>query len=147
MKQFVYSRIKDGHLSNEAELRFLAVLATNEEKEIRITIERKRRTISNVQRNFLNGPFVEALQIGLNESGIDCDKELAKSILKDEYGIKETIKLPSGATKLVAISTEKYSPAQCEEVMENARRGWAQWIQLPYPHENIGAPFEAYLTV
>jgi len=133
----IYSRIIEGQLSDHAQVALAAELAHHDNKDICITVERKRKKRSLNQNAFMHGPFFDALHAMFEDFGHDYDMQMVKAIFKKQFGVKALINLPDGSQELVEISTADYDTAQCEEAMEKARRRYAQFWQLPYPHELI----------
>lgn len=139
----IYGKVTNGQLNDEAELMLLAELCHHEGKDICITVSRKRKKRSLNQNAFMHGPFFEALHAMFLEFGNDYDMELVKAIFKKQFGVKELVKLPDGTEELVEKSTADYTTEQCEECMEKARRGYAQFWQLPFPNEHLYQPLGA----
>lgn len=136
MKQIVYSRIIEGHMTNEAELRFLAILATNTGKDVKITVERGRKKRSLNQNAFFHGPFVESATRMFQDKGNDFDETLTKEIIKDLFGPKQQVLMPDGRSEYLSRSSADWTTAEAETVMEKAR-AWASGYgyRLPVPNE------------
>lgn len=138
----IYDHIKEGQLSDRAAVELAAELAFHTEKDICITIERKRKKRSLNQNAFMHGPFFDSLHEMFLEFGNDYEMDLVKAIFKKQFGIKSLVSLPDGSQELVEISTADYTTVQCEECMEKARRRYAEYWQLPFPNENLMPPIE-----
>lgn len=143
-KQTIYGKVIDCELNEQAAMDFIAALAFHNDKDICITVERKRKRRSLNQNDFMHGPFFDSLHAMFLEFGNDYDMDLVKSIFKKQFGVKKLITLPDGQEEYIEISTRGYDTKQCEDSMERARRRYAEFWQLPYPNEHTQPPIEAY---
>lgn len=132
-KQSFISGVKSGKLAGQSML--AQALAPFEGKEVRVTVEKRERKRSLNQNAFMHGPFLESMQAMFAYFGDDYEPEFVKSIFKNQFGVKKEIKLPSGGIETIDVSSAKWTTTQCEEAMEKARRFYAAFWQLPYPHE------------
>lgn len=121
----------DGRLLQGALDQMAAALSAHRSKDIRITIDRKRKTRTCKQNRFIHGPYLTSYTAMHNELGtfdMEVDEEFAKEHLKMCFGPKQCgVPLPS----------RKWTTTQCETVMENARIHYASVWPLPYPNEGL----------
>ncbi len=137
-KQIIYSRVVGCDLDSKGQADFLMALASHNEKDVAITIERKRKKRSLNQNAFMHGPFFDAMLDMFDEFGIgdgEADAKLVKAVFKKQFGVKTLVKLPDGSEELIEKSTAEYTTTECEDCMEKARRRYAQYWQLPFPNE------------
>lgn len=129
----IFTRIENGKI-RDAEA-FRQLLAKHEKKDVKITVERKRKNRSLNQNSWLHGGFLPAMCEMFADFGYDYEPEFVKDIFKKQFGVKREVKLPDGTTEMVEVSTAKWSTTECETAMERARRFYAEFYQLPYPRE------------
>lgn len=135
MRGYIYSHVTDGQLSDCAQVELMAAIAYHDGKDIAIRVERKRKKRSLNQNAFMHGPFFDALHAMFEEFGHEYDMTMVKAIFKKQFGVKQLVKLPDGTEELIEKSTAEYDTKECEDCMEKARRRYAEYWQLPYPHE------------
>lgn len=132
-QQQVYLKISpDGSVANSAWFLgwFKEAIAKHHGKDIRLTIERKRKNRSSNQNRFFHGVFLESFAEMHNFFGtfdFEIDIEFAKEVMKQEsyWPKRDGIPVPSSHLDTVAM----------EKVMEDARVKYAEHWQLPYPHQ------------
>lgn len=129
----IFTRIENGKIVEAEQLRNL--LAKHHGKDVKITVERKRKNRSLNQNSFMHGPFLESLAEMFADFGHDYEPEFVKDIFKKQFGVKREVKMPDGSIEMVEVSTAKWSTTECETAMERARRFYAPFYQLPYPRE------------
>jgi len=140
MKQHVYSRITNGHLSEEAELRFLTILATNEGKDCRVTVERKRKQRSMSQNAYYFGVVIPLVQAMLVDYGNDVDPEEVHAFLKEHVGkLVSAVADKDGKRIAIVRSSATLSTVEWEAYMERIKR-WAaeQGTFIPDPGRQFG---------
>lgn len=140
MKQNIFSRVTNGQLSDDAELRYLTVLATNEGKDIRITIERKRKQRSMSQNAYYFGVVVPLVQAMLVDYGNDVDPEETHAFLKEHVGkLVSAIADKDGKRIAIVKSSATLSTVEWEAYMERIKR-WAaeNGTFIPDPGRQFG---------
>jgi len=129
----IFTRIEQGKIRDDDSFRQL--LEKHSGKDVKITVERKRKNRSLNQNAFMHGPFLESMREMFADFGNDYEPEFVKDIFKRQFGVKREVKFPDGSSQMVEVSTAKWSTTECETAMERARRFYAEFYQLPYPRE------------
>jgi len=115
---------------------FADCLAGHAGKDIRVTIERKRKTRSLNQNAFFHGPFLEAVTDMFNDAGNNVSPVVVKEMLKERFGPKEYINTRDGKTVEVPKSSADWTTEEIENVMEQARAWGAGYgYSFPFPNE------------
>lgn len=137
MKQVIYGTVIEGHLTRDADLRFLTALATNTGKDVKITVERGRKRSLN-QNSYYFGVVVPAVQDMLIEYGNDVDTEETHSFLKEHVGkLVSAVTDKRGRRMAIVKSSTALSSKEWEEYMERIKRWAAQeGVYIPDPNED-----------
>jgi hypothetical protein len=142
----IYSHIVNGHLSDGAELQFLAELSHHEGKDICITVERKRKKRSLNQNAYYWKVVIPIVRAMLEDYGNELDDEETHSFLKEHVG-KLTGSVVDSVGRRVAVvkSTASLTPAEFEAYILKVT-AWAaqEGCIIPSPNENLEPPAEAY---
>lgn len=114
-------------------------LATLPGKTVKITVVKMSKTITDKQRNFFNGPFLNACVAMYHDAGnVHMDKDDVKEDLKKLYGLTEPFIRPDGEHEDKLKSTEEYSTVEIETFMEQIRAHFAPFgYPLPFPNEAL----------
>jgi len=138
MRSEIFSKVRDGKLSPEAEQMLREILRANENKDIRIKIERKRR--SSNQNRYYWGIVIPAVRELLTDYGNDVDDEETHYFLKSEVGkLTKTVVNQKGVARKVVKSSTKLNTLEMEDYLERVRR-WAAGhsVVIPLPDELNG---------
>lgn len=142
----IFSKVRDGLLSEEAQIAFAAEIAHHENKEICIEIYRKRKTRSLSQNAYYWKVVIPAIKEMMEEFGNDLDDEETHSFLKEHVG-KLTGSVVDSVGRRVAItkSSATLSTAEFENYLLRVT-AWAaqEGVVIPAPNEHITPPPEAY---
>ncbi len=131
----IYSRVTGGKLEKQAELN--EALKAHEGKDVRITLERKRKRRSLNQNAYYFGVVLPAVCELLTDYGNDVDIEETHYFLKAEVGkLTKTIVNQTGVARKVVKSSAKLSTVEMEDYLERVRR-WAagHGVIIPLPEE------------
>lgn len=145
-KSIIYDQPAGGILSDSAELQFMAAISAHADKQIRITVERKRKKRSLNQNAYYWGIVIPLIRKVLEEYGNEVDDEETHSFLKEHVG-KLTGSVVDSVGRRVAItkSSASLSTAEFENYLLRVT-AWAaqEGIIIPSPNEHLEAPIGAY---
>lgn len=142
----IYARIKDGQLPDDAELRFIAELAHHSDKDVCITIERKRKKRSLNQNQYYWGVVIPLIRAMLEDYGNEVDDEETHSFLKEHVGKLTSSVVDSVGRRLaVTKSSASLSTAEFEAYLLRVT-AWAsqEGVIIPSPNEHLTPPTENY---
>ena len=141
----IYTRVTNGQLSDEAELQFVAELAHHDEKDICITVERKRKKRSLSQNAYYWGIVIPACRGILEEYGNEVDDEETHSFLKEHVGKLTSSVVDGRGRKAITKSSAALSTAEFEQYILRVTV-WAatEGVVIQSPNEHLTPPPEAY---
>ena len=142
----IYTRITNGQLGDTAELQFLAELAHHSDKDVCITIERKRKKRSLNQNCYYWGVVIPLVRKLLEEYGNEVDDEETHSFLKEHVGkLTASVVGKSGRRVAITKSSASLSTAEFEEYILKIT-AWAatEGVVIPSPNEHLTPPVGAY---
>lgn len=135
----IYSRIKEGHLSDQAEIMFWAALATHEDKDIEILIQRKRQKRSLNQNAYYWSVVVPMCRDLLESYGNELDDEETHSFLKEHIGkLTASVVDAEGKRKAIVKSSAALTTAEFEAYILKIT-AWAagESVLIPQPNEHL----------
>ena len=115
-------------------------LKEHEGKEIVITIERKRKKHSDMQRGYYFGVIVSMVRNAIFESwGDKLDSNEVHEILKLNCNWIERPNKETGEFIRIAQSIKQHTTTEQEEFHEDCRKWAKEWfnIDIPLPNEQI----------
>lgn len=141
-KSRIFAKITNGHLDDNAELLFLYALCAHEGKDVRVTIERKRKQRSLSQNKYYWGVVIPAVRGLLLDYGNEVDDEETHSFLKEHVGkLTTSVVGKSGRRVAITKSSASLSTAEFEEYLLRVRKFAAQeGVQIPEPNEHLYQP-------
>lgn len=140
----IYTRIKDCDIPSDVQFKLLAAFSEHNDKDVCITIERKRKKRSLSQNSYYWGVVIPAVQGLLNEYGNDVDEEETHGFLREHIGKLTASVLDKNGRRLAIVkSSTGLTTAEFEEYMLKVR-AWAasEGVQIPEPNENLTPPGE-----
>lgn len=114
--------------------------ASFEGKEIKITIERKRKVRSNPQNAYYYGVVVELLKQAIRkEWGEIWNSEKCHELLKNRFLYFEKINEDTGEIIKLPKSTTECTTSEFEDYMTECREFLLEWfgVTVPLPNEQI----------
>ncbi len=142
----IYTKVTNGHMSDQAELSFLAELAHHDGKDICITVERKRKKRSLNQNAYYWSVVIPAVRRLLEEYGNEVDDEETHSFLKEHVGkLTASVVGKSGRRVAITKSSASLSTAEFEEYVLRVM-AWAatEGVIIESPNEHLQPPIGAY---
>ncbi|KAA5532688.1 hypothetical protein F0919_18075 [Taibaiella lutea] len=107
--------LNDGRLNIPLRIQLTDWLFKNKGKDVKLTVEIKRRNRSTVQNAYYWGVCVPLIQQGINDLGHNLLKEEVHEFLKKEFNLKEveldnghTIKVPGSTTEMTTVNFMVY---------------------------------------
>jgi hypothetical protein len=135
----IKSKVVDGNLTRNRKF-LVNCLKDHEGKEIVITIERKRKKHSDLQRGYYFGVIVSLIREAIFiEWGEKMDSNEVHELLKTNCNWKEQANKRTGEIIRVAGSIKQHTTSEQEEFHEDCRRWAKEWfnIDIPLPNEQI----------
>ena len=109
-------------------------------KEIIITIEKKRKKHSDLQRGYYFGVIVNLIRLAIFEQwGDRVDSNQVHELLKQNCNWTERLNPGTGEIIKVAQSIKQHTTTEQEEFHEECRKFGKEWfnIDIPLPNEQI----------
>lgn len=138
MKIEFFGKVDDGRLHIYNRNAFVSLLKNFDGKEIKITIERKKKTRSNPQNRYYWGCIIPAIQQGLFETqGEWISIDEVHEFLKQNFNYKELVNDKTGEILRLGITTTDKSTLEFEEYMDKCRQFADEYLNIiiPLPNE------------
>ena len=138
MKIEFFVNVDDGRLHIYNRNAFVSLLKNFDGKEIKITIERKKKTRSNQQNRYYWGCIIPAIQQGLFETqGEWISIYEVHEFLKQNFNYKEIVNDKTGEVLRLGITTTDKSALEFEEYMDKCRQFADEYLNIiiPLPNE------------
>jgi predicted HD phosphohydrolase len=141
----IYDRIIDGQLSDRAAIELAAELATHCDKDICISVQRKRKKRSLSQNAYYFGVVIPMCKKILEEYGNDCDDEEVHSFLKEHVGKLTGSIVDAKGRKAITKSSATLSTTEFENYLMRITV-WAatEGVIIPQPNEDLIPTMESY---
>ncbi|MCA9496799.1 MAG: hypothetical protein KC589_07670 [Nanoarchaeota archaeon] len=140
----INSNVENGLLkSNKKAIR--TAIESFEGKQIRITIERKRKVRSTPQNRYYWGVVIPLIQSSFVDTwGERKTKEEIHEFLKREFQFTEYVNENTGEIIKVGKSTTENTTVEFEEFMDDCRNFAQEWfgVIIPLPNEQMELEIE-----
>ena len=139
----IKSKVENGNLTRNRKF-LVNCLEQHEGKEIVITIERKSKKHSDVQRGYYFGVIVSLIREAVfNEWGDKMDSNEVHELLKANCNFKEKVNKETSEIIRVAGSIKQHTTSEQEDYHEECRRWAKEWfnIDIPLPNQEIEIDF------
>lgn len=136
----ITTRPTNGRLPKRTRERIHELLLTLENKQIEVTIKRKRKTRSNPQNAYYWGVVIPLLVDGIyNQWGEYQSKEQAHELLKERFCFNEVVNEDTGEVIKLKKSTTYLTTVEMEIYLEQCRQFLNEWfgITAPLPNEQL----------
>lgn len=144
MKVSVFSNVESGVLKRNRKALSEVVQQFNG-KEIKITIENKRKTRSNAQNRYYWSCIVGSIKQAIKDCwGENMTSEQVHEMLKHELNFKEKVNESTGEIIKVPKSTTENSTTEMEDYHEDCRKFAKEWfnINIALPNEEMEIEFD-----
>lgn len=138
MKLEFFGKVDDGRLHIYNRNAFISLLKNFNGKEIKISIERKKKTRSCPQNRYYWGCIIPAIQQGLFETqGEWISIDEVHEFLKQNFNYKEIVNDKTGEVLRLGITTTDKSTLEFEEYMDKCRQFADEYLNIiiPLPNE------------
>ena len=138
MKLEFFGKVENGNLHIYNRNVFKSMLSIFNSKEIKIIIERKKKTRSNPQNRYYWGCIIPAIQQGLLETqGEWISIDEVHEFLKQNFNYKEIVNDKTGEVLRLGITTTDKSTLEFEEYMDKCRQFADEYLNIiiPLPNE------------
>lgn len=141
----IYTRITSGKMQPEVVQAIVAELSRHNEKDICVTIERKRKKRSLSQNSYYWGIVIPSCRAILEEYGNEVDDEETHSFLKEHVGKLTGSVVDGKGRRAITKSSASLSTAEFEQYILRVTV-WAatEGVVIPSPNEHLTPPIEVY---
>jgi len=140
----IYSKIENGQLSDNAELSFLAELASHEGKDICITVDRKRLKISNEMHAYYREVVLPVVAQHYLDRGYKVTQAQVHKELKQLFGPDEDVGILEPVFKKKA-SMADYTKPESVQFIDDIKQAFAsEGVYIQDPNEHLLPPKESY---
>jgi hypothetical protein len=141
----IYTRISNGKMEPASVQLLVSELGRHENKDICITVERKRKKRSLSQNAYYWGIVIPACRAILEEYGNDVDDEETHSFLKEHVGKLTSSVVDGKGRKAITKSSAALSTAEFEQYILRVTV-WAatEGVVIQSPNEHLTPPIEVY---
>lgn len=142
MKQVIYTEVTNCDIPHWAQMKLLAAFATNEGKQLKITLERGRKKRSLSVNAYYWGVVIPACQGILTDFGNDVDEEETHSFLKEHIGkLTGSVVDSKGTRRAIVKSSASLETQEFRAYLDRIIR-WAagEGVVIPDPNQDLYQP-------
>ncbi len=134
----IYDRIKEGQLSDWAATQLAAELSYHDDRDVCITVERKRKKRSLSQNSYYWGVVIPICRRILENYGNEVDDEETHSFLKEHVGNLTSSVVDAKGRRAITKSSAALTTGEFEEYILRVTV-WAatEGVVIPSPNEDL----------
>jgi hypothetical protein len=137
-KQTIYATVIDCELAHQPAMELLASLAFHNGKDIRITIERKRKPMSNPMHAYYRDYVLPTVYNHYLDKGINITIGQVHKCLKETYGPDENVGIEEPVFRKKQ-SMSEYTKEESIKFMDDLRQSFAElhYLDIGEPNEHL----------
>lgn len=144
MKHIFTAKVVSGNLKIVRRTDFIECLESFNDKEITLTVEKKKNSRSILQNNYYWAVCVPMVREGLKQTGWKLSKEETHEFLKYKFLFKEIVNEDTGELKKIKLGSSELTTTQFMEYIADIQQFGAEdlSISIPLPNEQVNIELE-----